>query len=127
MALSVDDFGAGYSSLGYLKDLRVDAVNRQSLEMEREPRNAAIVRSTVDLGRNLGLEVIAEGVESRGATTSSRLGATTRRATCCRVRFPRPSWLRRSRISNSSVSALSGGSRQRGGPSGSSPRRLPGV
>jgi hypothetical protein len=43
--------------------------------MEDEPRNAAIVRSTVDLGRNLGLEVIAEGVETETAYNElARLG-----------------------------------------------------
>jgi EAL domain-containing protein (putative c-di-GMP-specific phosphodiesterase class I) len=43
--------------------------------MENEPRNAAIVRSTVDLGRNLGLEVVAEGVETQAAYDElARLG-----------------------------------------------------
>ena len=78
VGLSVDDFGTGYSSLAYLKDLPVDAVKIDKsfvMEMEREPRNAAIVRSTVDLGRNLGLEVIAEGVETQGAYDElARLG-----------------------------------------------------
>ena len=76
--LSVDDFGTGYSSLAYLKDLPVDAIKIDRsfvLGMEREPSNAAIVRSTVDLGRNLGLEVIAEGVETQAVYDDlARLG-----------------------------------------------------
>ena len=70
MSISVDDFGTGYSSLRYLKDLPVDAVKIDKsfvIGMSTDSTNAAIVRSTVDLGRNLGLEVIAEGVETQDA------------------------------------------------------------
>jgi len=78
VGLSVDDFGTGYSSLAYLKDLPVDAIKIDRsfvMGMENEPRNAAIVRSTVDLGRNLGLEVVAEGVETQAAYDElARLG-----------------------------------------------------
>ncbi len=78
VTLSVDDFGTGYSSLAYLKDLPVDVIKIDKsfvLGMEAEPRNAAIVRSTVDLGRNLGLEVVAEGVETQTAYEElARLG-----------------------------------------------------
>ena len=78
VGLSVDDFGTGYSSLAYLKDLPVDAIKIDRsfvMGMENEPRNAAIVRSTVDLGRNFGLEVVAEGVETQAAYDElARLG-----------------------------------------------------
>jgi diguanylate cyclase (GGDEF)-like protein len=78
VGLSVDDFGTGYSSLAYLKDLPVDTIKIDRsfvMGMESDSRNAAIVRSTVDLGRNLGLAVVAEGVETQAAYDElARLG-----------------------------------------------------
>ncbi|MEA2443467.1 MAG: diguanylate cyclase [Thermoleophilales bacterium] len=65
--LSIDDFGTGYSSLAYLQELPVDAIKIDKsfvMEMHTDPGNATIVQSTVDLGHNLGLEVVAEGVET---------------------------------------------------------------
>jgi diguanylate cyclase len=64
--LSIDDFGTGYSSMAYLKSLPVHElkVDRSFVaQMISDSRDAVIVHSTIDLGRNLGLRVVAEGVE----------------------------------------------------------------
>ena len=63
----IDDFGTGYSSLGHLKKLPVSGIKIDKSfvsEMTRDENDAVIVCSTIDLGHNLGLEVVAEGVES---------------------------------------------------------------
>ena len=74
VSVSIDDFGTGYSSLSYLKQMPVDELKLdrsfvKDLMVERV--DAAIVRSAIEMGHAMGLEVLAEGVED--ATTWARL------------------------------------------------------
>jgi diguanylate cyclase (GGDEF)-like protein/PAS domain S-box-containing protein len=64
--ISLDDFGTGYSALAYLQHLPVDEIKIDKSfvqDMTTNGDQATIVRSTIDLGHNLGLIVVAEGVE----------------------------------------------------------------
>ena len=66
--ISIDDFGTGYSSLTYLQNLPVSEIKIDKsfiLDFGADARSAAIVRSIIDLGRNLGVKVVAEGIETQ--------------------------------------------------------------
>ncbi|MDB5756396.1 MAG: hypothetical protein JWR56_2824, partial [Massilia sp.] len=71
--LYIDDFGAGYSSLSYLQKLPVDWIKVDQsfvMPMTSNSDSAVIVRSTIELGHNLDLKVVAEGVESEAVWNS---------------------------------------------------------
>ena len=67
LSLALDDFGTGYSSLGYLKRFPVDIVKLDQIfiaDVDREPTSGSIVRALVGLAHDLGMTVVAEGVET---------------------------------------------------------------
>jgi diguanylate cyclase (GGDEF)-like protein len=73
--LALDDYGTGYSSLAQIKNLPVSELKiDQSFvrELEQEGQDAIIVRSTIDMAHSMGMEVVAEGVESEAALTLLR-------------------------------------------------------
>ncbi|HEX4009670.1 MAG TPA: EAL domain-containing protein [Solirubrobacteraceae bacterium] len=78
VAVVLDDFGTGYSSLGYLNEFRLDQLKLDrsfTAELGRDPRSAKIVAATIEMGRALGMTVVAEGVEtSRQLDVLKRLG-----------------------------------------------------
>jgi len=65
--VAIDDFGVGYSSLSYLRYLPVDQLKLDRVlvgNLDSDSKNLAIVRAAIDLGHALGIEVVAEGVET---------------------------------------------------------------
>ena len=75
VGLSVDDFGTGYSSLAYLQRLPVNELKIDRsfvLGLANSSSDGEIVRSTVGLGHNLGLTIVAEGVEDESSLTFLR-------------------------------------------------------
>ena len=76
--IAIDDFGTGYSSLSQLQQLPVDEIKIDRsfvTRMETDRQDAVLVHSIIDLGRNLGLRVTAEGVETENVKdVLARLG-----------------------------------------------------
>jgi diguanylate cyclase (GGDEF)-like protein len=75
VSLSIDDFGTGYSSLAYLKRLEANELKIDKsfvFTMTSNSNDAVIVRSTIELGHNLGLRLVAEGVEDEETWTMLR-------------------------------------------------------
>ncbi|WP_407662490.1 putative bifunctional diguanylate cyclase/phosphodiesterase [Mycolicibacterium palauense] len=73
--VAIDDFGSGYSALAYLRDLRIDEVKLDRhfiASVTTDARAAAVVRAVIELTHDLGITVVAEGVED--AATASWLG-----------------------------------------------------
>jgi EAL domain-containing protein (putative c-di-GMP-specific phosphodiesterase class I) len=68
VSLSLDDFGTGWSSLSYLKRLQFDRIKIDQTFMRdiaSQPAAETVLRNIINLGRNLGLSCVAEGVETR--------------------------------------------------------------
>jgi EAL domain-containing protein (putative c-di-GMP-specific phosphodiesterase class I) len=67
MSIALDDFGTGYASLRHLKQFPVDVIKIDKSfvsNMENDPDDAAIIEAVLSLGKNLGIEVVAEGIET---------------------------------------------------------------
>ena len=76
IGLAIDDFGTGYSSLSYLQRLPARQLKIDKsfvFPVTTTPKAASIVRSIIELGRNLGMTVVAEGVEDRTTLSALRL------------------------------------------------------
>ena len=68
IAIAIDDFGKGYSSLYYIKDLPINTLKIDkdfTQDALTNPRSAAIVRTVIALGNDLGMQVVAEGIETK--------------------------------------------------------------
>ena len=93
MRIAVDDFGTGYSSLAYLRQFPVDCIkiDREFTNaISTSPESKALIGTLVQLGKDLGLSTLAEGVETTGELDILRLQHVTRpKASCCHGRSTR--------------------------------------
>ena len=67
MRIAIDDFGTGYSALGYLREFPIDTVKMDRSfvhDLAHGAGDAALVRSVLELGDALGMQIIAEGIET---------------------------------------------------------------
>ena len=115
--LAIDDFGSGYSSLGYLKQLPVDELKIDKsfvINMATDQNDAVIVRSTIDLGRNLGLALVAEGIETEEIWAElAALGCDVGQGFYVSRPIPAEeltSWLLQSRLDTAGEAAVGAGS-----------------
>ena len=78
---AIDDFGTGYSSFAYLKQFPVDAlkIDRSFVSgLPGDPRDAAVVRGVAGIGHDIGMEVVAEGVETQAQADALRAAGVLR-------------------------------------------------
>ena len=94
VAISLDDFGTGFSSLSYLKRLPIETlkIDRSFIDgLPADGNDKAIVEAILAMGHALGIKVLAEGVETAPQAEFSALQDVPRhRATCSAVRSARP-------------------------------------
>ena len=75
--VALDDFGTGFSGLSQIRDLPLDKIKIDKSFVDRicvDAKSAALVHAIVDMGRRLGLNCVAEGIETRAQATELRLG-----------------------------------------------------
>ena len=106
LRVAIDDFGTGYSSLAYLKALPLDylKIDKRLVEdISGSPRDQVVVRSVIDMARSLGLEVIAEGVETEEQLALlAREGCTLYQGFLCSPPVRQRNWRRLSSKDRSS-------------------------
>ena len=81
--IAIDDFGTGYSSLAYLQQFPVDTlkIDRSFISsMASSPESAVLIHTLVQLGKTLGLETLAEGIEGPEAVRAARARGVRQRA-----------------------------------------------